>query len=706
MNFNFKCIHHFFEEQVDKTPDAIAIEFGAEKISYNELNQKANQLAQHLISLGAKPDMLIGICLERSIDLLIGILGVLKSGGVCLPLDLHYPQERLAFILDDTDTRLIITQRESAKKLSLKKAKDIYLNEFEYSRKITANPKVALHSDNLIYVIYTSGSTGLPKGVKMPHRAICNLINWQNAKSTPGIWKTLQFAPISFDVSFQEIFSTLTSSGTLVLVDEEIRRDPVNALKLIVETEIERIFVPFIALQQLAEASQYENLSESRVKHVITAGEQLKITPQIADFFKRLKSAELHNQYGPSETHVATSYVMKGNPDLWPKLPPIGKPISKSVALLLDERLNSVRQGETGEIYLGGQCVASGYHNNDKLTKEKFIFLRHPDNEPRVYYKTGDLGLINSEGEIEFLGRNDEQIKIKGFRIEPGEIENTVANYPGIKENAVALKETDTGRKLLVGYIVPSRKDFNSSDLKSYLKNRLPEYLIPNYFITLDRLPLTPSGKIDRKSLPSPDVKYRKSESETNIVLNETGERLRRIWNELSGVSDINPNENFFDLGGDSLLMGRMQIRINNEFGINLSIVDLFQYSTLSSLSEFIGNKDRKVINEPIKEQSEKSTIINSDVAVIGISGRYPKAKNKNIFWENLINGIEGISFFSDDELEYSAQTNSESELKFVKARGVLEDADKFDAEFFGFNPREAALMDPQHRIFLELAWE
>ncbi|MFO7526383.1 MAG: aminotransferase class III-fold pyridoxal phosphate-dependent enzyme, partial [Ignavibacteriaceae bacterium] len=238
------------------------------------------------------------------------------------------------------------------------------------------------------------------------------------------------------------------------------------------------------------------------------------------------------------------------------------------------------------------------------------------------------------------------------------------------------------------------------------LKNRLPEYLIPNYFITLDRLPLTPSGKIDRKSLPSPIVKYRKSESETNIILNETGERLRKIWNELSGVNDINLNDNFFDLGGDSLLMGRMQIRINKEFGINLSIVDLFQYSTLSSLSEFIGNKDKKVINEPIKEQSEKSTMINSDVAVIGISGRYPKAKNKKIFWENLINGIEGISFFSDDELEYSAQTNSESELKFVKARGVLEDADKFDAEFFGFKPREAVLMDPQHRIFLELAWE
>lgn len=706
MNFNFECIHQFFEKLVDKTPDAIAIEFGDEKISYYELNQKANQLAHHLISLGAKPDMLIGICLERSIDLLIGILGVLKSGGVCLPLDLNYPQERLAFILEDADARLIITQRKTAKKFSLKKAKNIYLNEFEYSSEIADNPEVALHSDNLIYVIYTSGSTGLPKGVKMPHRAIYNLINWQNTKSTPGTWKTLQFAPISFDVSFQEIFSTLTSSGTLVIVTEEIRRDPQILLELINEKKIERMFVPYIALQHLAEAANIKDMSGIKLKHVITAGEQLKVTPQIISLFQKLDNAVLHNQYGPSETHVITAFELQGDPLFWSKLPPIGKPIDNSSVLFFDENLKEVLPGQIGEMYLGGKCLALGYHKRIELTNAIFVKLSIKGKEEQIFYKSGDLGVLNSDGNIDFQGRNDDQIKIRGFRIEPGEIEYVISKFPGIKNNIIASKEINEGRKVLVSYILTDDNEIDIKSLKIYLNSLLPDYMIPNYFLKVNSFPLTPSGKIDIRALPLPSKPLHEADTNNKILLtDDTEEKLILVWKELLGVNDISLNDNFFDLGGDSLLMGRLQIKIRSILEEQINIVELYQYPTISSLAEYIGNtrfqnKDTK----PNKSASVKTS--NNDVAIIGIAGRYPKAKTIREFWENLVNGVELISFFTDEELERIPEGDINSELKFVKARGVLEDADKFDAEFFGYNPREAAIMDPQHRIFLECAWE
>ena len=701
-----KFIHNIFEEQVKKTPDLTAVIFDGQSLTYAELNNRANQLAYRLLNEGVVPDTFVGICLGRSFDLIVGILGVLKAGGVCLPLDINYPGERLSFMFDDSEVNLVLTQKESADKISATIAKKIFLDEFNYQNNNVENPKINLDENNLIYLIYTSGSTGLPKGVKMPHRAIYNLIKWQNTKSTQGMFSTLQFAPISFDVSFQEIFSTLTSGSTLILLKEEIRRDPINLLEFIIENEIERIFLPYIALQNLAEATTVKDVKGLKLKHIITAGEQLKITPQIISFFQQLDKAVLHNQYGPSETHVITAFELNGNPASWSKLPSIGKPIDNSSVVFLDENLKEVPSGQIGEMYLGGKCLALGYHKRNELTESRFIKLSDKNNVEQVFYKSGDLGVLSSDGNIEFLGRNDDQIKIRGYRIEPGEIENVISKIPGIKNNVVVLKEINEGRKVLVSYLITEDEETNISSLKEYLIEHLPDYMIPNYFLKVKSFPLTPSGKIDKRALPlpnfsaKPEIQNKKYLPDDNLE-----EKLILVWKELLDLDEIGLNDNFFDLGGDSLLMGRLQIKISSVLKEQFNIVELFQYPTINSLVEYINKKreEKKPLNHS-KSNSFRSS--GNDVAIIGIAGRYPKAKTIKEFWENLVNGVEAISFFSDEELENLPNTNSDSELKFVKARGVLEDVDKFDAEFFGFNPREAAIMDPQHRIFLECAWE
>lgn len=704
MQKNF--IHKIFESQVNKTPASIAVIFEGQSLTFSDLNNRANQLAVKLIEEGVSPDKFVGICLERSIDLIIGVLGVLKAGGACLPLDINYPEDRLSFMLEDSEVDLILVQKSTDKKITKTGAKKILIDELDYDFKRIENPSVVLIPENLIYLIYTSGSTGNPKGVKMPHKSIYNLIQWQNKKSTPGVWKTLQFSPISFDVSFQEIFSTLTSGSTLVLLKEEIRKDPINLLKFIFKEEIERIFLPYIALQNLSEAALFENITRLKLHHVITAGEQLKITPQIISLFQRLDNAVLHNQYGPSETHVITAYELNGNPSSWPELPPIGKPIDNANVLLLNDNLMPVAPDQVGEMYLGGECLALGYYKRDDLTNSRFIKINGEDEKEKIFYKSGDLGKINEEGNLEFLGRNDDQIKIRGFRIEPGEIENMISKLPGIKNNVIALKEINGGRKVLVSYIVTDEETIDIHFLKEYLKNHLPDYMIPNYFIKVSSFPITPSGKIDKKSLPLPGIStVLETQNTKQILPDNLEEKLSNIWKELLNIDEVRLNDNFFDLGGDSLLMGRLQIKLSSVLGEQINIVDLFQYPTIKSFTEFL-NQKKNIKSNTFNKDAASSKAVSNDVAIIGISGRYPKAKNIREFWENLINGIEAITFFDDEELEIVPNAKTDSELKFVKARGVLEDADKFDAEFFGYNPREASVMDPQHRIFLECAWE
>ena len=438
-----KCIYQLFEEQVERTPDAVAVVFENQQLTYYELNCRANQLAHYLKSLGVKADVLVGICVERSIEMVVGLLGTLKAGGAYVPLDPNYPIERLTFMLEDAQVSVLLTQQGLVDKLPQHQAHLVFLDtDWQLiSQSSQDNLISGVEATNLAYVIYTSGSTGQPKGVALNQLALCNLILWQLQNNTiSGGAKTLQFAPISFDVSFQEIFSTWFSGGTLFLIREELRRDPVALLGFLQQKAVERLFVPFVALQQLAEVAVSSELVNSHLREIITAGEQLQITPAISQWLSKLNDCTLHNHYGPSESHVIITFSLANPVETWPLLPPIGRPIANTQIYILDKYLQPVPVGVPGELHIGGVSLAQGYLNRPELTGEKFIpnpfgggrgaegqrgrgeTEDQSSNSERLY-KTGDLARYLPDGNIEYLGRIDNQVKIRGFRIELGEIE-------------------------------------------------------------------------------------------------------------------------------------------------------------------------------------------------------------------------------------------------------------------------------------------
>ncbi|WP_293062505.1 MULTISPECIES: amino acid adenylation domain-containing protein [unclassified Moorena] len=436
---------------------------------------------------------------------------------------------------------MLLTQKNLVAGLPENKAQIICLDaEWNLvSKQNDLNPNCTASEENLAYVIYTSGSTGKPKGVAMKHLALSNLILWQRSNTTVSTRaKTLQFAPISFDVSFQEIFSTWCAGGTLVLISEELRRDPVALLHLLRAKQVERLFLPFVGLQQLAETAQTLGLIPTSLREVITAGEQLQITPAIASFFSQLKDCSLHNQYGPSETHVVTAFTLTGSTDNWSALPPIGRPIANTQIYLLDQFAQPVPVGISGELYIGGVCLARGYLNRPDLTAERFIPNPFSQEEGSRLYKTGDLARYLPDGNIEYLGRIDNQVKVRGFRIEVGEIEVILAQHPDLRQTAVIVREDQPGDKRLVAYVCPNQGQIpTSGQLRRFLWEKLPDYMVPRNFVTLEALPLTPSGKVDRKALPIPDASSLIRETSFVAPRDSVELQLAQIWSEILGLT-------------------------------------------------------------------------------------------------------------------------------------------------------------------------
>ncbi len=610
---NHACVHQLFEAQVEQTPDTVAVVFEEEQLTYRELNARANQLAHYLQSLGVGPDVLVGICVERSLEMVIGLLGILKAGGAYVPLDPAYPQERLTFMLSDTQAPVLLTQSRLVESLPAHKAQAIALdsNWEAIARYSQENPVSDVTPDRLAYVIYTSGSTGTPKGVAMEHRPLANLLAWQLENSTlKNGAKTLQFAPVSFDVSFQESFSTWCSGGTLVLISDEVRRDAVELLRFLQDKAIERLFLPFVALQMLAEVAESHDSIATSLREVVTAGEQLQITRQLVKWFTKLEGCTLHNHYGPSESHVVTAFTLTGSPQDWPALPPIGRAIANTQIYVLDSQLQPAPIGVPGELYIGGTALARGYLNRPDLTTERFIpnpfsdfglsilDLRLGDSteNPKSYrlYKTGDRARYLPDGNIEYLGRIDNQVKIRGYRIELGEIEAKLSQHQTIQQSVVLVREDVTGHKRLVAYVVPSQEStatLGTSDLTSvlrgFLKEQLPEYMVPSAFVLLESLPLTPSGKVDRRALPAPD---QTSEPEKDFVSPRDAMELQltRIWETVLDIEPISVRDNFFELGGHSLLAVRLLAEIEKIFGKNLPLATLIQAPTVEQLASIL----------------------------------------------------------------------------------------------------------------------
>jgi amino acid adenylation domain-containing protein len=587
-----KCIHQLFEEQVEKTPDAIAVVFEDQQLTYRELNNKANQLAHYLRKQDVGPEAMVGICIERSLEMVICVLGILKAGAAYVPLDPAYPKERLSFMLEDTGSPLLLAQSSLSGVLPENKAQVVCVDQAweTIEKESTLNLAGTASQDNLAYVLYTSGSTGRPKGVAMEHRPLCNLISWQIRNSVLSTnAKTLQFASLSFDVSFQEIFSTWCSGGTLMVTSELLRRDPAALLHYLEKASIDRLFLPFVALQQLAEVAAWHDSFPYSLREVITAGEQLRITPSVARMFERLGNCRLYNQYGPTESHVVTAFELSGAPEEWPSLPPIGRPIGNTNIYLLDCNQKPVPAGVAGELYIGGKCLARGYINRPELTASRFIWNPFRNNPGERLYRTGDIARYLSDGSIEYLGRSDNQLKVRGFRIEPGEIESVLGRHPGVRETAVIARKDKSGSNRLLAYVVLNMAPaITTNELRNFLTQRLPDYMVPSAFVVLDSLPLTPSGKVDRRALPDPGTERPDAGKEFVAPRNDLEIKLVRIWENILDVRPVGITDNFFELGGHSLLAVRVAAEIKKITRHKFPVMAIFQFPTIEQLAEVL----------------------------------------------------------------------------------------------------------------------
>ncbi|RTQ35418.1 amino acid adenylation domain-containing protein [Variovorax gossypii] len=578
-------VHEAFEQWAAAHPERIALEIDGAQLSYRALNEQANRLARHLRELGVGPDARVAICAGRSFEMVVAILATLKAGGACVPLDPAYPKERLTHMLRDSGSRVVLSQRGLIERLMPIDAAVILLDENvpAWVEACSDNPRVeGLSSSHLAYVIYTSGSTGEPKGVAMPHRGLANLLEWQR-EQLPEPARTLQFAALGFDVAFQEIFSTLAGGGTLVLLREELRQDLPALAEWLAEESMERLFLPYIALQNLCELWSQRGAPLPMLRDVITAGEQLRITPAIRLMFGKHPQARLHNHYGPTETHVVSTHTLGGAPGQWEDLPPIGQPVGNSRIYVLDAQRNPVPVEVAGELYLGGMQVARGYLSQPDFTEARFLPDPFDSKEGSRMYRSGDLGRWRADGSIEYLGRNDHQVKLRGYRVELGEIEAQLAKLDGIREAAVIAREDQPGDKRLVAYLVLAGA-LDASALRTSLRERLPEYMVPSAYVSLDALPLTPNGKLDRKALPAPETH---SQRTYEAPQGELEQALADIWSDLLDIPQIGRDDDFFELGGHSLLAIRLLEQLRRR-GWSTDIRSLFTHPKLRAFASTI----------------------------------------------------------------------------------------------------------------------
>lgn len=564
-------VHQYVEQHAAQDPGVTALVNGDEQLSYRELNSKANQVANFLINEGFGANKVVGIYIERSIEMIIGMLGILKSGSAYLPLDSNYPSKSLQFMFENSEAEVVLTHRVLAKKLPFT-AKNVFFIEDilgNASTDLEQNPKLKVDLDNLGYIIYTSGSTGKPKGVMLPHRALANLMNWHFGKISEKR-NVLQFTTLSFDMSFIEIFSALGSGGTLTLISEEDRLDPWKFSKIVKQNSIQQLILPVSFLKVLTSAP-IDRTYFNCLKEIIIAGEQLIVNSLILSFFAQLPSCKLLNYYGPAETHVVTAFTFPENTRDWPDYPPIGRPIFNTKILLLDESKQPVLPGNSGEIYIGGVSLAKGYINQPELTQEVFILDQWSDKKNTRLYKTGDMGRYLPDGNLVFLGRKDEQLKVRGFRIEPQEIELELVRYPGVREAGVITKKGFDAVSHLEAFIVlEDNKDEKIINLiYSFLQEHLPPHMLPSVINLIDKMPLTDSGKIDRKKLE----KYNKPIScSINKIEGPSTNTEKYILEIMESIFQfpIGINHSFTSIGGNSLLAMHVVTLLKEKFTVEL----------------------------------------------------------------------------------------------------------------------------------------
>lgn len=574
------CVPQLVSRRAAETPGAIALAAGTDALSYGELEARANLLASHLRSLGVGRETVVGLCIDRSIAMVVGALGILKAGGAYLPIDPAYPGARIAFTLQDAQTPVLVTQQCITASLPSGPWEVVGLDRNGALPLPCAGgqPVDAAGPDDLAYVIYTSGSTGQPKGVQITHRSLANLVSWhQRAFDVAASDRATQVASPGFDAAVWEIWPYLTAGASLHLPGEYTRISPEALRDWLVA---ERITISFLPTPLAERVLQLDWPAGTGLRYLLTGGDTLHHHPSPKLPFV------LVNNYGPTEcTVVATSQAVRPEEQA-NSLPPIGRPIDNTQIYILDDDLKPVSDGQSGEIYVAGAGVARGYLNRPELSAARF--LRNPfsaDPGARMY-KTGDLGHYLPDGQIAFLGRADEQVKIRGYRIEPDGIATVLEKHPAVQSAVVTAREDAGSEKRLVAYIVPAAgAEAGEAELREFVQARMPEYMVPAVFVTLESLPVTPNGKVDRAALPAPDESNTLRGEPFVAPRNTVEERLAAIVANLLGLKQVGVNDNFFLLGGHSLLGTQLIARVLDAFGVELPLRTLFEAPTLAELS-------------------------------------------------------------------------------------------------------------------------
>ncbi|RKH06911.1 non-ribosomal peptide synthetase/type I polyketide synthase [Corallococcus carmarthensis] len=684
-----ECLHHPFEAQVERTPDAPALVFQGRTLSYRALNTEANRLAHHLLAQGIGPGDFVGVCLQRSFELIIAMLATLKAGAAYVPLDPAYPKARLEFTARDAGLKLILAQEATLALMDGAGVQVVALAQVRGGSEET--PRLPVTGDDLAYVIYTSGSTGQPKGVRIGHRSAVHLSETvvSDFGFAPG-QRVAQCSRYGFDFSVAEIFPTLSSGATLYLLSQS---DVAAGEELADFLAAQRIHTAMFTPSALGSMA-WRALPD--LKLLVIGGEELPA--RLVDTWA--PGRRFIQVYGPTEATVfttSTECVAGEGPYS------IGTPLPGYEVHLLDEALTPVPVGVRGALYIGGKGLAQGYLNRPELDAERFI--PHPFSaEPGArLYKSGDVASHRPDGSIEFHGRSDRQLKLRGFRIELGEIEAALRKHPDVRD-AVVEPRLLAGERHLVGYVIPRDAAAASRLLlpafRDTLGETLPPHMVPRELVLLEAFPLGPTEKLDRDALPLPSGKSQAPEAPAST---EREKALERIWCRILGVERVGRQEGFFDAGGNSLLLARVQAALASELGIRVSMATLFQFPTLESLARHL-DADTREQPDPVTPEPARAS---GPIAIIGTAGRFPGAPGIDALWTLLVEGREGLSRFSRETLLAAGEDPQLLEdPAYVRASGLLEDVESFDAAFFGYSPLDARLMDPQLRVFLECAWE
>jgi amino acid adenylation domain-containing protein len=574
------CVQQLIARQATATPEAVALISNGEALSYHELNRRANRLAHYLEALGVGPNTLVGLCVERSLDMVVGLLGILKAGGAYVPLDPTYPSERLTFMLQDSQTSVLVTKQHLASHLAPQKAQIVCMDAETavLAKQSETEPISTVNAEDLVYVIYTSGSTGRPKGVQITHKSLLNLVFWhQRAFAVTPADRATQVTSPAFDATGWELWPYLTIGASVYLPDQDTRVSPMLMRDWLVRGGITITFLP-TALAEGVMALDWP--STSSLRFLLTGADTLHRYPSSGLPFTVV------NNYGPTETTVvATSgHILPTEHADTP--PSIGGPIANTKIYILDEHLQQIPIGEPGELYIGGAGVGKGYLDRPELTAGRFI--PHPfSSEPGArLYKTGDLARFLPDGRIAFMGRSDHQIKIRGYRIEPDEIVSVLNRHPAVQSSLVVAREEIPGDKRLVAYIIPvPGAHITANALRDALMIHLPDYMIPSVFVALEALPLTPNGKVNRAALPAPDATNSLRDAIVAAPGTPTEERLVEIVAPLFGLEQVGVDANFFLLGGNSLLGTQIIVRVAEAFAVDLSLRTLFEAPSVRQLS-------------------------------------------------------------------------------------------------------------------------